>query len=111
MLETPDASPTWLSGTEAVAAADDGPLERPMPTATATSGRKNAAYCHDASANPIQAKPEAVIRKPMPTTCRPPSFTARRGTSGAETTRPTVAGRVASPASSGLKPSVLGFWK
>ncbi len=43
MLETPEAPPTWVSGTDAVAAEDAGPLDRPMPTAMATSGSRNAA--------------------------------------------------------------------
>ena len=63
------------------------------------------------STNPTTAKPMAVTRKPRPTTSRPPILAANLGTSGATTTRPTVAGRVASPASRGLKSSVLGSWK
>ena len=66
MFETPDASPTWSSGTDAVAAEEDGPLDRPMPTAMATSGSRNAAYCHDTSASPIATNPAVVIAKPAP---------------------------------------------
>src|SRR5215210_2162096 len=111
MLETPDASPTCSAGTAAVAAEDDGPLERPMPTAIATSGSRNVAYTHDASANPTATKPAVSITKPTPMTCRPPNFFASFGTSGATSTRPAVAGSVARPASSGLKPRLAGSWK
>ena len=50
-------------------------------------------------------------RSPTPIIWRPPSLLASRGTKGATTTRPTVAGRVARPACSGVKPRAAGFWK
>src|SRR3954451_5394399 len=111
MFETPEASPTCFSSTQDVAADDDGPFESPMPTAMAMMGSRNAAYCQDAWVKPIAAKPAVLIRNPAPMVWRPPSFLANRGTSGATTTRPTVAGRVARPASSGLNPSDAGSWK
>src|SRR5262245_3074326 len=111
MLDTPEASPTWFSGTAAVAAADAGPLDRPIPTATATSGSRNVRYLQEASAKPIHANPIPVSRNPAAITRRPPKRAAKRGTSGATTTRPAVDGRVASPACRGVKPSELGFWK
>src|SRR5262245_54983042 len=111
MLDTPEAAPTWSSGTHAVDAAEAGPLDRPIPTAMATSGTTNRAYRHDESTRPTAAKPAEVTRKPSATTWRPPNLVASFGTIGAITTRPTVAGRVASPASSGVKSRVLGFWK
>src|SRR4051794_38833948 len=95
MLETPDASPTWFSGTAAVAADDAGPLDRPMPTATATNGSRNAAYRHEAPTRPMTTNPAVVRTNPTPMVCRPPNFPARRGTSGDTSTRPTVAGSVA----------------
>src|SRR4051812_10456666 len=98
MFETPDAAPTWAGGTHAVAAEDAGPLERPIPTATATSGRTTAAYRHEPSTMPIHANPAAVTANPMATTWRPPNRAAKRGTSGATSTSPTVAGSVPSPA-------------
>ncbi len=111
MLETPEASPICSAATEAVAADDDGPFDSPIPTAMATSGSRNTRYCHDAFTKPIAAKPAAVIAKPAPMICRGPNRPASRGTSGATTTRPTVAGSVASPACSGERPSVDGSWK
>ena len=111
MLETPDAPPTWCSGTAAVAADDAGPLDMPIPTAMATSGSRNAAYFHEESTKPTMTKPAVVSANPTPIVCRPPNLAASRGTSGATSTRPTVAGSVASPASSGLKPRVAGSWK
>src|SRR3954453_9980112 len=111
MLDTPDAEPTWCAGTQAVDADVAGPLDKPIPTATAMSGRTNATYRHDPSTSPIQANPTAVTANPAPTTCRPPNRTASRGTRGAHSTSPTVAGSVPSPASSELKSSVAGFWK
>ena len=64
MLETPDAPPTWFSGTEAVAADEDGPFDSPMPTAMATSGSRNAAYFHEASTKPTMTKPAVVSANP-----------------------------------------------
>jgi hypothetical protein len=110
MLETPDAEPTWVAETDAVAADDAGPLDGPIPMATAT-GRTKAAYRHGASTKPIAANPPAVIANPAATTWRPPNRTARRGTSGATSTSPTVAGSVARPASYGLNPRVSASWK
>src|SRR5262245_10341929 len=111
MLETPDASPTWFAGTEAVAAADAGPLDSPMPTAIAMRGSRKAAYFQDESVRPIAAKPMAVSAKPAPIVCRPPNLPAILGTNGAITTSPTVAGSVARPACSAEKSSVAGSWK
>src|SRR5690349_24924746 len=111
MLETPDASPTWCADTEAVAADDAGPFDRPIPTATAISGRTNAPYLQSDWATPTTAKPTAVMANPAATTIRPVNFAASLGTSGAVSTRPTVAGRVASPACNGEKPSATGSWK
>src|SRR5687768_10553517 len=111
MLDTPDASPTWWAGTHAVEADDAGPFDMPIPTAMRIRGTTNAAYRHSESDSPTHPKPAAVIAKPSPTTSRPPILAASFGTIGAITTRPTVAGRVASPAWSGLKPRVLGSWK
>src|SRR3954451_6949217 len=111
MLETPEAEPTCSGGTQDVEAADEGPFDRPMPAATSTSGTRNARYRHDESVRPIQPNPTAVMRNPAPTTWRPPNLDASRGTIGATTTRPTVAGRVARPAWSGLMSRVLGSWK
>src|SRR6478609_9875591 len=85
MLETPEAPPTWFSGTDAVAADDAGPLDMPMPTAMATSGSRNAAYVHDAWTKPTTTKPRVVRANPAPTVCRPPNRFASRGTSGAMT--------------------------
>src|SRR6476469_3728370 len=111
MFETPEADPTWLAGTHAVEADEAGPLDRPIPTATATSGSRKTTYFHEDSTKPIAANPTPVSRKPRVTTSRPPKRPARRGTNGAIATRPAVAGRVARPACRGLKPSVLGSWK
>ena len=111
MLETPEAEPTWCAGTQDVDAEVEGPLDRPMPTATAISGRTNAPYSHEPSTSPIHANPAAVIANPAPTTSRPPNRAARRGTRGATSTSPTVAGSVPRPASRGLNPRVLGSWK
>ena len=58
----------------------------------------------------MTANPAAVIANPSPTTWRAPSRAANLGTRGATTTRPTVAGSVASPACSGVNPSELGSW-
>src|SRR6478672_13708100 len=109
MLDTPEAPPTWFSGTAAVDADDAGPLDMPIPTAMATSGSRNAEYCQDAWTRPTMTNPRVVRAKPRPIVCRPPNFAASRGTMGATTTRPTVAGSVARPAWSGLNPSVAGF--
>src|SRR4029453_91458 len=126
MLDTPDASPTWCAGTHEVEADDAGPFDMPIPTAMRISGTTNAAYRHSEadspphatpapaagghggptdggprpseSDSPTHAKPAAVIAKPSPTTWRPPSLAASFGTIGAITTRPTVAGRGATPA-------------
>ena len=57
------------------------------------------------------AKPPVMIANPTATTVRVPSRTASLGTAGDNTTRPTVAGRVASPAWSGVMSSVAGSWK
>src|SRR5437868_2755710 len=103
MLETPDAPPTCSWGTDAVAAEDAGPFERPMPTAIARIGRRKVAYAQEDCVNPIATKPAAIRMNPTPMTCRPPILWASFGTNGATTTRPTVAGSVATPASSGLK--------
>src|SRR6478609_2337359 len=111
MLETPEASPTCFSSTHDVAADDDGPFESPMPTAMATMGSRNAVYCQDACVKPMAANPAVLIRNPAPMVCRPPILLANRGTRGATTTRPTVAGSVARPAWRGLKPSDAGSWK
>src|SRR5438128_2487022 len=111
MFDTPDAAPTCFSSTEAVAAEDDGPLDIPIPTAAAITGRTKATYRHELCVRPMAAKPAVLMRKPAPMVCRPPSRWARRGTRGATTTRPTVAGSVASPACSGLNPRADGFWK
>ena len=61
--------------------------------------------------NPIATKPAVIRMKPTPMTWRPPILLASRGTNGAITTSPIVAGSVATPASSGLNPSASGFWK
>src|SRR4029079_525688 len=101
MLETPEAPPTWFSGTEAVAADDAGPLDIPMPTAMATSGSTNATYVHDAPTNATTTNPIVVRANPAPIVCRPPNFFASRGTSGATPPRATRArsrGRAASRA-------------
>src|SRR5215203_3519805 len=82
MLETPDALPTWCSGTAAVAAEDAGPLDMPMPTAMAMSGSRNAEYFQDGSAKPTMTKPAVVRAKPTPIVCRPPNLAASRGTRG-----------------------------
>src|SRR5918995_1680198 len=111
MFDTPDASPTWLAGTAAVAADDAGPLDSPIPTATAISGRTKAAYPHELWLMPTTANPTAVIANPAPTTDRPPNLAASLGTRGATATSPAVAGRVARPAWSGLKPRAAGAWK
>ncbi len=111
MLETPDAAPTWFSGTDAVAADEAGPLDSPIPTATATSGSTKAAYRQSASANPTAANPTAVSTNPIPMTWRPPNRLATRGTKGATATNPAVAGSVAKPACKGLRSSVSGLWK
>src|SRR3954451_8805950 len=111
MLDTPEALPTCSWRTEAVAAEDEGPLDRPMPTAIARTGRRNAAYSHDDFVKPRTTNPAAIAMNPRPMTCRPPNRWASFGTNGATTTRPTVAGSVARPAWSGLKPSASGFWK
>ena len=57
------------------------------------------------------AKPTVMMMKPRPTTCRVPIFVVNLGTSGARITRPTVAGRVARPASSAVIPNTAGSWK
>ena len=44
MVDTPEASPTWLAGTAAVAAEDAGPFDSPSPIATAIRGSTNAPY-------------------------------------------------------------------
>ena len=43
MLETPEALPTCSCGTHEVAAEEEGPLVRPMPTAIATIGSRKVA--------------------------------------------------------------------
>src|SRR4051794_20322359 len=92
MLETPEASPTCSCRTHEVAADDDGPLERPIPTAIARIGNRKAAYCHPASTRPMPTNPAAIRMKPTPITWRPPSQFDSLGTNGATTTSPTVAG-------------------
>ncbi|GAA1496248.1 hypothetical protein GCM10009628_12500 [Paeniglutamicibacter kerguelensis] len=42
MMEAPEAPPTWFSGTAAVAAAEAGPANKPIPTALATNDTRNA---------------------------------------------------------------------
>jgi hypothetical protein len=42
MLEIPDAAPTCSFETQAVAMEDEGPLARPSPKASTTSGTTNA---------------------------------------------------------------------
>src|SRR4051812_45696417 len=111
MLETPEAPPTWFSGTAAVAADEAGPLDMPMPTAIATSGSRNAAYFHEASTNPTTTRRAVVSATPTPMVGRPPYFEASFGTGGAPPPSPPVAGSVASPASSGLKSRAAGSWK
>src|ERR671912_2713326 len=111
MFDTPEASPTWLAGTAAVAADDAGPLDSPMPTATAISGRTKVVYAHELWLMPMNANPTAVMANPAPTTDRPPNLAASLGTRGATSTSPTVAGKVARPAWSGLKARVAGSWK
>src|SRR6476619_1175147 len=111
MLETPEAAPTCSAETHAVEADVAGPFASPIPTATAISGRTNAAYRHEPSTKPTSAKPRAGIAKPAPTTGRPPNRAATRGTNGAIATSPAVAGRVARPACNELSPSVDGSWK
>src|SRR6478609_1211775 len=110
MLDAPDADPTCSTGTHEVEADDAGPLDIPMPTATAMSGMTKARYSQSASASPMTANPAVVMANPRPTTCRAPSRAANLGTRGATTTRPTVAGSVASPACRGVNPSELGSW-
>src|SRR5688572_5827524 len=104
MLEIPDAEPTCSSGTALVAAAEQGPLDRAIPAATATMGRTNAAYAHEESVGIRKAKPTVMITNPSRTATRVPIRAAIFGTSGARTTKPTVAGIVARPASSGVIP-------
>src|SRR6478609_12196203 len=108
MFDTPDAEPTWFAETHAVDADEAGPFDRPMPTATATRGSRNAVYFQSEWTKPTATKPIVVRRKPTAMTRRPPKRAASLGTRGAVATRPTVAGRVASPAWSGLKANVLG---
>src|SRR5436190_17471299 len=110
MFETPDAPPTCSAGTQDVEAADAGPLVSAMPTATRTSGSRKATYRQSDWVNPIQAKPTAVMTKPPATSRLPVNRAASLGTMGATTTSPTVAGSVARPAWSGVKPSELGSW-
>ena len=68
MFDTPEASPTWLARTAAVAADEAGPLDNPIPTATAISGRTKATYPHELWLMPMTANPTAVIANPAPTT-------------------------------------------
>src|SRR6478735_270290 len=110
MLDTPEADPTCSMGTQAVEADDAGPFDIPIPTAIAIRGMTKARYSQSASASPMTANPAAVIANPSPTTWRAPSRAANFGTRGATTTRPTVAGSVASPAWRGVNPSELGSW-
>ena len=58
-----------------------------------------------------KAKPTVMITNPSRTATRVPIRAAIFGTSGARTTKPTVAGIVARPASSGVIPRVAGSWK
>src|SRR6478752_4753657 len=111
MFDTPDASPTWFAGTAAVAADDAGPFDSPIPTAMAISGRTKIAYVQVVWVRPITTNPAVGIANPAATTCRPPNLAASRGTNGATTTSPAVAGRVARPAWSGLNPRAAGSWK
>src|SRR6476659_1528084 len=83
MFETPDAAPTWSADTAAVDADEAGPLDRPMPTAIAISGSRNAEYFQSGLTRPIATKPTVVIRKPSTITRRPPIRAASLGTKGA----------------------------
>src|SRR5215471_8069851 len=105
MLEIPDAAPTSAAGTDAVAAADAHPLDRPSPTAIATSGSTNSPYDQELLVNPNAPRPTVATSEPTSTTARDPSRAARPLTNGATTTIPAAAGSVASPACSGDMPS------
>src|SRR6478752_6789798 len=100
MFEMPLAAPTSSAGTHDVATDAAGPLANPMPTAAAISGRTNAPYVHDEDTNARAAKPIAARTNPPAMTLRTPKRVASLVTSGVTTIRPTVAGRVARPASS-----------
>src|SRR3954447_8933048 len=111
MFEIPDAAPTSSGETEEVDADEAGPFASPSPTATATSGRTNAPYVHDACTNASTAKPTAPTAKPSTIAIRVPMRTAIGVISGVIAIMAAAAGSVARPASSALIPNAAGSWK
>jgi hypothetical protein len=104
MFDTPEASPTWLAGTAAVAAEDAGPFDSPIPIATAIRGSTNAPYFQDGWSPPMMANPTAVMANPAATTLpatephRQPGDERRHGNesySGRECGQPRLQGREA----------------
>src|SRR5262245_47190637 len=111
MFEIPDAAPTCSAGTQLVETDEHGPFVIDMPTAATTNGITNTAYPHDDLVNASTANPAAVMAKPSATTVAAVAFSTIFGTSGADTTSPIVAGKVARPASSGDIASASTSWK
>src|SRR6202012_3456922 len=107
--EIPDAWPTSSCETDAVDADDAGPLASPSPTAIATSGATNAAYCQDAVTNVSTTQPAAARPNPMTIAPRMPILTASGVMNGVIAIMPAAAGSGARPASRALMPSPAGF--
>src|SRR3954468_17840072 len=111
MLEIPDAEPTCSGSTDAVEPADAGPLATPRPMDRRIIGPTNATYSQEASTNASTAKPIVARRKPSATARPAPIFPASGVIAGVMAIIAAAAGSVARPASNGLIPNALGFWK
>src|SRR5262245_41124280 len=111
MLEMPDAWPTWSADTDDVDADEAGPLERPRPTASRTSGPTKAVYVQLSVTNARTTNAIVVSRKPSATARSEPMRTAIGVMNGVTAIIVAAAGSVARPATSAVMPKPAGFWK
>ncbi len=83
-------------------------VREPHPDRDRDQRSTNMPYAHEPVTKTSAAKPTVVTAKPSRIVWREPIRVARSLTNGETTIRPTVAGSVASPASSGLMPEAGG---
>src|ERR1700716_2896285 len=97
MFTTPEASPARSSGTADTAAADVGPLTRPVPTPAIRKPGHRSAYVEPTSTRETRYRPSAIARNPRVTGARAPKRCTRRPTTSDTANRARLSGSRAAP--------------